>query len=614
MQRRSTSKRILDIVCSAIGLSVLSPLLVVIAAIIRLSDGGPVLFRQERVGRRGTRFRIWKFRTMTAEAGRRGRAITVGEDPRITRVGYWLRKLKLDELPQLINVFRGEMSLVGPRPEVPKYVSLYTDDQRRILDVQPGITDPASIHYRGESELLAEASDPERAYVETIMPDKIRRSLDYAARASLVSDLGILLQTALMIVFRRRSRGETSSPVAKTATICMLSAEHPSQDKRVFQKEAISLARAGFRVVHLCPGPVAGRESVDGVELMVYRKRKGKLFRLLMLPGLFWKARAVGADAYHCNEPDSWLVGVALRLLCGKIVVFDCHEHYPGQVVRWLPRSLRTVGAWAMKYYLQVLGLLTHRIVLAKYSVADDFSWSRSRHTVVLNTTPLAALQDAGRATAQPITHADRATFTFVHIGVIRRERGSEELLEAMRILDRRRAKPFRVVIVGEFKDGSEQDFFEKARTYGVHDRIEFHRWMPFAEAFALVRQSHAGLILFQKTLANNVRGMPHKMFDYMLSGLPVIAPDFAPDIAGVLDEAGAGLLIDTSKPEALADTMQTLIEDRWLARQLGERGRQAVFEKYHWERDAQTLVAAYHELLGTTADQSACPSVTKVA
>ena len=517
------------------------------------------------------------------------------------------------------------MSIVGPRPEDPKFVDRhFTPEHLETLRVAPGLASPGSIYYYTHGEHTIDDSDPERQYVERVLPLKMALELVYVRHASLLYDLAIIGRTLRVIAAKtlgkRTFRPPPEMRLAKimtgdrNATICLLSAEHPAQDKRVFQKEAISLAQAGFRVVHLCLGPKNGRETAQGVELVTYRRRKGKFFRLLMLPSLFCKALAIGADAYHCNEPDSWLVGVALRLLCGRIVVFDCHEHYPGQVVRWLPWSLRTIGAWAVTYYLQVLGLLTHRIVLAKYSVADDFSWSRSRHTVVLNTTPLAAIQDADRAIARRSTHVDPATFTFVHIGVIRRERGSEELLSAMRILARRDVKSFRVLIIGEFKDGSEQAFFDKARIYGVYDQIEFHRWMPFPEAFTLVRQSHAGLILFQKTLANNVRGMPHKMFDYMLAGMPVIAPDFAPDIVGVLDEAGAGLLIDTAEPEALADAMQTLISDSSLAHELGENGRRAVVAKYHWERDAQTLIAAYHELLGTTADQSARPSVKKAA
>jgi len=609
-------KRLLDVVCATCTLIVAAPLLIAVAIGVRLSSRGPSLYRARRVGRDGKLFTMFKFRTMHVADSGDWNAVTASKDPRVFWFGSLLRTLKIDELPQLFNVVKGEMSIVGPRPEDKKFVdSHFAPEHFETLRVAPGLASPGSIYYYTHGEQMIDDSDPERQYVERVLPLKMALELAYVRRASLLYDLAIIGRTlgvlAAKMLGKRTFRPPPEMRLAeimtgdRKATICLLSAVHPPQDKRVFQKEGISLARAGFRVVHLCPGTEPGRETVQGVELVTYRHRPGKLFRLLKLPALFWKARAIDADAYHCNEPDSWLVGVALRLLCGRVVVFDCHEHYPGQVVRWLPRSLRTIGAWATKYYLQTLGLLTHRIVLAKYSVADDFSWSRRRQTVVLNTTPLAAIQDADQAKAQRSTQEDPARFTFVHIGVIRRERGSEELLSAMRILAKRGETSFRVVIIGEFKDGSEQDFFDKARIYGVHDLIDFHRWMSFAKAFALVSQSHAGLILFQKTLANNVRGMPHKMFDYMLAGLPVIAPDFAPDIAGVLDEAGAGLLIDTGDPEVLADAMQSLISDTSLTRELGENGRRAVFAKYHWERDAEVLIDAYRQLLGVPTPES---------
>ena len=381
--------------------------------------------------------------------------------------------------------------------------------------------------------------------------------------------------------------------------ICLLSAEHGPDDKRVFQKEARSLARAGFDVVHLCPGTGGREESSSGVRTRTYRRRQGKLARLLALPRLFRLARRANADAYHCNEPDSWVVGVLLRLLLGKVVVFDCHEHYPGQVVHWLWPSCRRAGAWLTRVTMQFLGLFTHRIVLAKYSVARDLSWSQKRHVVVLNTTPLEALR---RQRAQAGSQVDRKAeaFTFVHIGVIRRERGSQELLAAMRLLAERGRRDYRVLIIGEFRDGSEQEFFAKADELGVHDQIEFHRWMEFDDAFRMVCQSHAGLILFQRTRANNVFGMPHKMFDYMLAGLPVIAPDFATDIVSVLEESQAGLLIDTADAQKLADTMMALMDDRDLAAEIGRCGQRAVHDRYNWEQEARKLVAMYRQLLRT--------------
>ncbi len=193
-------KRLFDLTLSAIGLVLLAPVFLAIAVWIRLDSPGPVLFRQERVGRHGRPFFIRKFRTMQADAPARGPQITVGADPRITRSGRWLRHSKLDELPQLWNVLLGDMSLVGPRPEVPKYVAMYPDDVRRaVLSVRPGITDLASLEYRDESAQLAQAADPERVYVEQIMPAKLALSIRYVREASLIGDLRLLLATVAVL-------------------------------------------------------------------------------------------------------------------------------------------------------------------------------------------------------------------------------------------------------------------------------------------------------------------------------------------------------------------------------------------------------------------------------
>jgi lipopolysaccharide/colanic/teichoic acid biosynthesis glycosyltransferase len=186
-------KRAIDLLGAALGLLLLAPLMLAIALAIKLDSPGPVFFRQERVGRHGRTFRLFKFRTMTAVQPTGGLQITVGADPRITRVGAVLRRWKLDEIPQLIDVLRGTMSLVGPRPEVPRYVAQYPEEKRRrLLSVRPGVTDFASLRYRNESELLAAAADPEREYVDVILPEKLRVAANYVEHASWRSDLRLL--------------------------------------------------------------------------------------------------------------------------------------------------------------------------------------------------------------------------------------------------------------------------------------------------------------------------------------------------------------------------------------------------------------------------------------
>ncbi|MFS2204965.1 sugar transferase [Variovorax sp. Varisp36] len=195
------AKRWFDVVASGLGLLVLAPFFLGVAVSIKLGSAGPVFFRQERVGRHGRTFRIHKFRTMVAEAPRRGLEITVGTDARVTRVGQVLRKYKLDELAQLIDVFLGDMSLVGPRPEVPRYVSCYPADAREIvLSVKPGITDWASIEYKDESEILGRAVDPEAAYINEVLPVKIRYYIDYAKNRTFWGDVRIIFATLVAVV------------------------------------------------------------------------------------------------------------------------------------------------------------------------------------------------------------------------------------------------------------------------------------------------------------------------------------------------------------------------------------------------------------------------------
>jgi lipopolysaccharide/colanic/teichoic acid biosynthesis glycosyltransferase len=197
-------KRLFDLLGSAAALLLLAPLMLALALWIRLDSGGPVFYRQQRVGRFGRPFRIHKFRTMGPGADRRGPLLTVGEDARVTRAGRWLRHWRLDELPQLIDVLCGEMSLVGPRPEVPRYLEQVPAALReRVLAVRPGITDPVSLAHVDEAALLAAAADPEREYVQVILPRKLQAAAEYAERATLWTDLAVLAGTLRLLVARR---------------------------------------------------------------------------------------------------------------------------------------------------------------------------------------------------------------------------------------------------------------------------------------------------------------------------------------------------------------------------------------------------------------------------
>ena len=191
-------KRLFDLVAASAALIVLSPLLIAVAIAVRMTSRGPVIYRGPRIGRGGAPFDILKFRTMVSGAGP---GITTRDDPRVTRVGRILRRLKIDELPQLVNILRGEMSLVGPRPEAPEYVALYTEEQRRVLSVRPGLTSAASLRYRREEDLL-HGDDWRTRYVNEIMPDKLREDLDYVDHRSFAGDLKLIARTLAALVGR----------------------------------------------------------------------------------------------------------------------------------------------------------------------------------------------------------------------------------------------------------------------------------------------------------------------------------------------------------------------------------------------------------------------------
>ncbi len=192
-------KRLFDILFSFLGLIVLLPFFIIIILLIKLTSQGPVFYVQQRVGQQGKDFGVFKFRTMHVDADKKGLLTVGGRDPRITGVGYFLRKYKLDELPQLINVLLGNMSLVGPRPEVRKYVELYTAEQRKVLNVKPGITDYASLEYFEENELLGKSSNPEETYIKEVMPKKLQLNLKYIEEAGLFTDLKLIFRTVARI-------------------------------------------------------------------------------------------------------------------------------------------------------------------------------------------------------------------------------------------------------------------------------------------------------------------------------------------------------------------------------------------------------------------------------
>ncbi|MGE5590093.1 MAG: glycosyltransferase family 4 protein [Bacillota bacterium] len=378
--------------------------------------------------------------------------------------------------------------------------------------------------------------------------------------------------------------------------ICFLSSMHPPLDKRVFQKEAVSLAKAGFDVTHLAPSDGYHRWEQDGVKIVTYPRPAGLIGRLLQLPRLYLMAAQIEADCYHCNEVDSWFVGVMLKRFRQKILVFDVHEHYPSTFAEGrFPLLLRSPVAGLVRAVLRSLAPITDRLVLAKRSVALDFTGYEQRLVLVQNFARLSA----GTTKRE---HINVAAITLVHLGLMDRQRGWPELLDALVIA---KSKSVRVHIIGAFDDGSEPEFHERARHLGLTDRIRVERWLPFEEAYSYLIASDVGLVLFQPGIQNNVWALPHKLFDYMLAGLPVIVPGFTEEVSTIVKEADCGLLVDSTDPGSIAAAIDGLATDFERRRKLGENGRSAVLELYNWETEAAKLIRMYTELGVSTSQES---------
>jgi glycosyltransferase involved in cell wall biosynthesis len=386
--------------------------------------------------------------------------------------------------------------------------------------------------------------------------------------------------------------------------ICFLSTVHTARDKRVFEKEAVSLAEAGHDVVHLCPGDEP--ETVErGVRIVTYTPAHGLLRRSLGLVSLYRRARAIGAGCYHCNEVDSWLVGVALKILgrlrrqasAGQgrpLLVFDVHETFPHDLAEFhAPRALRPAVVAAVRALFRVLVPFTDKLVLAKHSVAVDFPGAEAKQILVQNFVPLRLLAH-GAATA-PI-RASSAAVTAVHVGLISRVRGWPVLLDALASGE---AAGVHLTVIGEFNDGSQSDFEARVAELGLGARVRTVGWLAATDAFREVERADIGLVMFQPGFRSHTDSLPHKLFDYMLAGLPVIVPDFGAVVAGIVRDAGCGLLVDPSDSGAVATALGTLARNPAERRRMGANGRRSVLEKYNWEAEAKQLVAMYAAFAG---------------
>lgn len=372
--------------------------------------------------------------------------------------------------------------------------------------------------------------------------------------------------------------------------ICFLSSMHPADDKRVHHKEAVSLVKAGYDVIHICPD-AKGDRMLDGVKVVTYTGKRSIAGRLTQLSTLYRLAVDAQADAYHCNEVDSWMVGVWLKISHGKTLVFDSHEIPSHDFAETrLPRPLRPLAIVMLRGLFQVMLRFTDRIVLAKRSAALDFPHAKVPMVLVQNFTDPDMAGDIETISAAK----DDKPITVVHLGAINRMRGWPEMLDA---LCQTRNTDIRLSVIGKFGDGSEDEFLAAVKSMNLSHRVDFTPWLPYNEVYAALRRADIGIILFQPVMHSFTHALPHKLFDYMLAELPVIVPDFAIEVADIVNQSGCGVTVDVTDMAAVAGALDRLADDAALRRELGIAGRKAVFETYNWTAEEKKLVDMYAEL-----------------
>ncbi|MDO9709189.1 glycosyltransferase [Paracraurococcus lichenis] len=361
----------------------------------------------------------------------------------------------------------------------------------------------------------------------------------------------------------------------------LLSAAHPPDDIRVVRKEGAALAAAGWRVRHLAPGGAAPA-PVAGVALETFPRPRGWRGRLRALPALTRRAAASGAAVIHASEPDAWLAALLAGRRCGARVVIDVHEHYPSRLDARLPAPLRSLARAGLRLLCRLAGRAADAVVVAKDGLAADFG-GPARTVAVRNY--------AAPAAVAPRRHGP-GPLRLVHAGAMGRARGWPQLLQALTMLP----AEDRLRLIGRFTDGSEPDFLARAGALGLAGRIECLPWLPHPEAMARLAEGDIALVLFQPGEENHRLALPHKLFDAMQAGLPVIAPAFAEEVAAVVREAGCGELVDSADPLAIAEAVQRLRDPARRAA-LGEAGRSAAADRFGWAGEAARLVALYRRL-----------------
>ncbi|MCR0981949.1 glycosyltransferase [Roseomonas populi] len=366
--------------------------------------------------------------------------------------------------------------------------------------------------------------------------------------------------------------------------VLMLSAAHPPTDLRIVGKEGAALAAAGWRVAHLAPAPLRGAKDVPqemaGVEIHTYPRVSGWIGRLRAARTLARRAAKLKPAVIHAHEPDSWYAAILAARMTGAAVVLDVHEHYPSRLDTRLPGMFRGLGRRAVIAACRWMAARSDAVVVAKDGLEDAFD---AEVVPVRN-----------YAAAVPVAPRDHrhGPLTLVHLGALTRERGAFEMLRALA----KCPEGTRLSLIGRFNDSSETEFLSEAKRLGVAGAVERHGWLPHEAAVSLAADADIGLVLFQPGHENHRLALPHKLFDCMLAGLPVIVPNFAEEVAAVVRETGCGVLVNTADPDTVAEAVRALA-DPHLRAEMGAAGRAAALGRYGWAGEAERLVALYEVL-----------------
>lgn len=358
--------------------------------------------------------------------------------------------------------------------------------------------------------------------------------------------------------------------------VLLLSAAHPPADTRVVRKEGAALAAAGFRVVHLCPGAADVPARIDGVEIRTHRRR-----RIVGLIGMAREAAAMRPSVIHASEPDAWLAALLAARRCRARVVLDVHEHYPSRLDSRLPAPLRPLARAAIRLGCRWMGRAADAVVVAKDGLDMDFPGAR-----------IVPVRNYAPAPVRPPRAHAPGPLAVAHLGAIGRARGWPQMLEALALAD----PSTRLRLIGRFTDGSEEPFRARAAALGVAARVEITGWLAQEAAIARLRRCDVALVLFQPGEENHRLALPHKLFDAMAAGIPVIAPAFAEQVAAVVREAGCGLLVETDTPAAIAAALDAL-RDAARRAALGRAGWEAARGRFAWEGEAARLIALHRDL-----------------